>query len=155
MNRSPKNAAESGVTLIELLIAVAIIAVVVSVSAPGLTTGLATVRLSSASGDVASFLTSAMNNVERREQAAAIVISPADSAIRVFTAASGEKPAREMRMPQGISIEGEEPRRFVLYPGGAFPGIRVLLRNEKGARRSISIDPVTAVPKIEAPGAAT
>src|SRR5690242_5773553 len=63
-----------GVTLVELLIAVAIIAVIVSVSAPGLTTGLATVRLSSASGDAASFLTRTMNRVETREEAAAVVI---------------------------------------------------------------------------------
>jgi prepilin-type N-terminal cleavage/methylation domain-containing protein len=140
-------------TLIELLIAVAIIAVIVSVSAPGLTTGLATVRLSSASGDVATFLTTTMNRVERREEAAAVVISPAESAIRVFTEASGAKPASEMKMPQGISIDGEEPRRIVMYPGGAMPRIAIVLRNEKGARRSVDIDPITAVPKIAALGA--
>jgi prepilin-type N-terminal cleavage/methylation domain-containing protein len=142
----------SGVTLIELLIAVAIIAMVVSVSAPGLTTGLATVRLSSASGDTATFLTRTMNNVERREQPAAIVILPGSNAIQVFTAASGQKAAGELRMPQGIAIEGEEAQRFVLYPGGSIPRIAITLRNEKGARRSIAIDPVTAIPKIETPG---
>ena len=52
-------------------------------------------------------------------------------------------------MPQGISIEGDEARRFVLFPGGAFPRITIVLRNEKGGRRSIEIDPVTAVPKIQ------
>ena len=138
-----------GVTLIELLIAVAIIAVVVSVSAPGLTTGLATVRLSSASGDAATFLTRTMNNVETREEASAVVISPATNAIETFTAASGEKPASEIKMPQGISIEGEEPKRIFMYPGGAIPRISIVLRNEKGARRSIEIDPITAVPKIQ------
>jgi prepilin-type N-terminal cleavage/methylation domain-containing protein len=138
-----------GVTLVELLIAVAIIAVIVSVSAPGLTTGLATVRLSSASGDAATFLTRTMNNVETREEAAAVVISPKDNAIETFTAASGEKPASELKMPQGISIEGEEPKRFVMFPGGAMPRISIVLRNEKGARRSIEIDPITAVPKIQ------
>jgi prepilin-type N-terminal cleavage/methylation domain-containing protein len=138
-----------GVTLVELLIAVAIIAVVVSVSAPGLTTGLATVRLSSASGDAATFLTRTMNNVETREEAAAVVISPANNAIETFTAASGEKPASELKMPQGISIEGEEQKRIVMYPGGVIPKVSIVLRNEKGARRSIEIDPITAVPKIQ------
>lgn len=138
-----------GVTLVELLIAVAIIAVIVSVSAPGLTTGLATVRLSSASGDAATFLTRTMNRVETREEAAAVVISPAANAIEAFTAASGEKPASELKMPQGISIEGEESKRIVMYPGGTIPRISIVLRNEKGARRSIEIDPITAVPKIQ------
>lgn len=138
-----------GVTLVELLIAVAIIAVIVSVSAPGLTTGLATVRLSSAAGDAATFLTRTMNRVETREEAAAVVISPAANAVETFTAASGEKPASELKMPQGISIEGEEPKRIVMYPGGAIPRISIVLRNEKGGRRSIEIDPITAVPKIQ------
>ncbi len=147
MSRLPD--ARRGVTLIELLIAVSIIAVIVSVAAPGFTTGLATVRLSSAAGDAASFLTRTMNNVERREEAAAIVISPSDNTLRVFTAASGAKPANELRLPQGISIEGDEPKRLMLYPGGVFPRIEMKLRNEKGAAKSIQIDPITAVPKIQ------
>jgi prepilin-type N-terminal cleavage/methylation domain-containing protein len=138
-----------GVTLLEMLIVVAIIAAIVSVSFPALTAGLAGVRLSSASGSVASFLTSALNNVDRREQAAAVLISPADNALSVFTAASGDKPTATLSMPAGVKIEGDEPRRFLLFPGGACPRIVIILKNEKGARRSIGIDPVTAVPKIE------
>jgi len=138
-----------GVTLIELLIVVAIIAVIASISFPSLTAGMAGVRLSSASGSVASFLTSAMNQVDRHEQAAVIVIDPKRNAVSMFTAASGQKPQSELTMPQGVAIEGEEPRRFALFPGGAFPRINVILRSEKGARRSIAVDPVTAVPKIE------
>jgi hypothetical protein len=56
-------------------------------------------------------------------------------------------------MPAGIIIEGDEPRRFMLFPGGAFPRIAIVLRSEKGGRRSIQIDPVTAVPKIQRLGA--
>lgn len=138
-----------GVTLLEMLIVVAIIAAIVSVSFPALTAGLAGVRLTSASGSVASFLTSALNTVDRREQAAAVVISPHENALLMFTAASGDKPAKKLQMPAGVSIEGDEPRRFLLFPGGACPRIVVFLKNEKGARRSVRIDPVTAVPRIE------
>lgn len=138
----------SGVTLIELLIVVAIIAVIAGVSFPALTAGLASIRLNSASGSTASFLTSTMNRVDRREQAAAVVISPKASQVDVFTAASGSKPENTLRMPQGIAIEGDEPRRFLLQPGGAFPRIALVLRNDKGARRSVRIDPATGVPEI-------
>lgn len=138
-----------GVTLLEMLIVVAIIAAIVSVSFPALTAGLAGVRLTSASGSVASFMTSALNNVERHEQAEALVVSPKDNSLLVFTAASGDKPARKLEMPAGVTIEGEEPRRFLLFPGGACPRINVVLRSEKGARKSIQIDPVTAVPNIQ------
>jgi len=76
-----------------MLIVVSIIAAIASVSFPALTAGLAGVRLSSSAGDAASFFTSALNRVERREQAAAIVVEPALNRVAVFTAASGTKPA--------------------------------------------------------------
>lgn len=137
-----------GVTLIEMLIVVAIMGAIASISFPALTSGLAGVRLSSASGSAASFLTAAMNNVERREQAAAIVVSPKENRMEVFTAASGEKPANTFQPPSSITFEGDEPHRYMLFPGGAFPRISLVLRNERGSRRSVEIDPVTAVPQV-------
>ena len=73
-----------------------------------------------------------MNAVDRHEQPAAIVISPRERRLSLFTARSGDKPQAELLMPDGITIEGDEPRRISLFPGGAFPRIRVILRNEKG-----------------------
>ena len=139
----------AGVTLLEMLIVVAIIATLASISFPSLISGLAGIRLSSSAGDVASFFTSSMNRVERREQAAAIVVEPAKNRIVVFTAISGDKPASELNLPPGILIDAQDSARYMIYPGGAFPRISLILKNEKGARRRISIDPVTAVPKIE------
>lgn len=144
-----KKLRQSGVTLIEMLIVVMIISIIAGVSFPALTSGLASVRLSSASGSAASFLTAAMNQVERHERASAIVISPMENRLAVYTAASGEKPDKTLQMPQGVSIEGDEPRRFLLLPGGTFPRITLVLRNEKGARRSVRIDPATGVPDIQ------
>ena len=138
----------AGVTLLEMLVVVAIIGAIVGISMPALTAGLAGVRLSSASGSVASFLTGSMNRVERREQAAAIVVDPVKNTIAVFTAASGDKPADSLAMPTGVVIEGQEARRFLLYPGGTFPRMEIVLRSEKGARRAVSIDPITVVPSI-------
>jgi prepilin-type N-terminal cleavage/methylation domain-containing protein len=143
------NRRQAGVTLIELLIVVMIIAVIAGISFPSLTSGLSSVRLSSASGSAASFLTSAMNRVERTETPAAIVIAPKDNQLATYTAASGEKPEKILKMPQGVTIEGDEPRRYLLQPGGAFPRITLLLRSDKGSRRSIKIDPATGVPDIQ------
>jgi len=143
-----KQRSQRGVTLLEMLIVVAIIATVSAVSFPALTSGLASVRLASAASGVASFLTSSMNTVERREQAAAIVITPKENRVDVFTAASGPKPSSTFQPPAGITFEGEDPHRYLLYPGGSFPRIAIVLRNGKGARRSVAIDPVTAVPQV-------
>jgi hypothetical protein len=131
-----------------MLIVVMIIAIISGISFPALTSGLASVRLSSATGSTASFLTSAMNRVERHEQAAAIVVSAKENLLSVYTSASGDKPDRRLKMPQGITIEGEEDRRFLLLPGGTMPRMTLVLRNEKGSRRSVQIDPATGVPEV-------
>jgi len=143
-----KRQTQSGVTLIEMLVVVVIVSVMAGISFPAFTAGLAGVRLSSAAGSAASFLTSAMNRVDRREEAAAIVISPAENLLAVYTAASGDKPERKFDMPQGIRIEGDALRRYLLMPGGTAPRLTIVLRNEKGARRSVQIDPATGVPDI-------
>ncbi len=145
----PNKRRQAGVTLIEMMIVVMIIAIIAGVSFPAFTSGLSSVRLTSASGSAASFLTAAMNRVERREMPAAIVISPKENNLAMYTAASGDKAETALQMPQGVSIEGDEQRRFLLQPGGTFPRITLVLRNDKGARRSVKIDPATGVPDIQ------
>ena len=137
----------NGVTLIEMMIVVTIIALLTSVSFPALTAGLAGVRLASAAGTVASFLASSASKVERHEQAASIVILPKENKIERFTAS--DTPDETLEMPSGVFLEGDEPRRIVLMPGGTIPRILILLRNEKGARRSVQMDPVTGVAEIK------
>lgn len=141
-----------GVTLIELMVVVTIVALLAGVSFPALTAGLAGVRLASAAGSVASFLTSSLNIVERHERAAALVIAPKDGRIERFSLA--EKPDAVLEMPAGVSIEGDEPRRIVLEPGGTAPRILIALRSEKGGRRTVALDPVTGVPIIRRPAEA-
>ena len=143
-----------GVTLLEMLIVVTIIGIVAGITFPTVTSGLSGVRLQSAAGSVASFMTTSMNRVDRREQPAAIVVSPKENSITLFTAASGEKPERTLALPQGIAIEGEEPRRYMFFPGGTIPRMQVVLRSEKGAERLVRIDPVTGVPDVQRVAAA-
>ena len=144
-----RQTSQSGVTLIELLVVIVIASVIVGLTFPTLLGGLAGVRLASSSSEVASFLTSSMNTVERHELAAAIVVSAKDNRLDVFTAASGDKPARTYQPAAGITFEGQDVHRYLLFPGGAFPHISVVLRNERGSRRSVAIDPVTAVPLVQ------
>ena len=89
-----------------------------------------------------------MNTVERRELGAAIVVSPKDNRLDVFTAASGDKPARTYQPSAGITFEGEDAHRYLLFRR-RLSHISVVLRNERGARRSVEVDPVTAVPLVQ------
>ena len=143
-------ATQSGVTLIEMLIVVTIIAIIAGVSFPALTAGLASVRLSSASGSAASFLTSAMNRVDRREQAAAIVISPKENdARRLHRGIGRQAGSTTCRCRRESRSKATSRAGSCCMPGGTVPRMTLVLRNDKGARRSVQIDPTTGVPKVQ------
>lgn len=147
-----RSAGRAGVTLIEMLVVVTIIGVIAGVSMPAITSGLDGVRLQTGAGTVASFITMTLNGVERHETPAVILVSPKENSLGVFTAPLGDKPNRSMKLPQGISFDGEEQRRYVLYPGGTVPQMFFGLHNTKGGRRTVTVDPVTGIPRITRPG---
>lgn len=133
--------------MIEMMIVVTIVALMTGVAYPSIVSGLASVRLTSAAGSVSSFLTSSMNFVERREQAAALIIQPKGNRISRYT--TSDTPDEVLELPAGVSFEDDEPRRILLQPGGTVPRIELDLRNEKGSRRGVFVDPVTGVTSVK------
>jgi len=67
---------ESGVTLIEALIVVALIALIAGLSYPAVSSGLDTLRLRSTSDAMVSFLNIALDHADRRQQAVEVIVSP-------------------------------------------------------------------------------
>jgi prepilin-type N-terminal cleavage/methylation domain-containing protein len=154
----------AGVTLIEMLIVIALIGLFVGIMFPSVSSGIDTMRLNEASNTLVSFLNDALIRAERREQGVEISISKSEKSLTMRL----PEPAFEKKvmLPQGISIarilpepeqqEEDQPRRFMVYPGGAVPRIGIEIVNGKGARRMVRVDPITGVPrieKIEAPAA--
>jgi prepilin-type N-terminal cleavage/methylation domain-containing protein len=148
-----------GVTLVEMLVVCSIIGLIVAVSFPSFSAGLDSVRMSSATGMVSSFLNSAVNRAERRQQAVEIIVSPKDNLLTMYTNEPGFE--RKLQMPGGISIQavlppiGDEPpdspRQLMLMPGATAPGIGILLANQHGSRRIVRLDPMTGFPHVEVP----
>jgi prepilin-type N-terminal cleavage/methylation domain-containing protein len=145
-----------GVTLIEMMVVVIIIAVIVSVSTPSVTAGIDAVRLSTATGTVASFLNSAVNRAERRRQPVELTISLKENRIRFVSTDAGSQ--RELTLPDGIVLEAVLPpltdaeegaRRLLLMPGGAIPEIAIQLANHHGGSRIVRLDPMTGFPRVE------
>lgn len=151
-----------GVTLIEMLIVVTLVALIVGISFPAVSAGLENLRLASAADSLVSFLNGAMNRSERRQQAMALMISLKDNAVWLE---SGEPPGtaghgytRRLEMPLGVAIEAVlprletdtgEPRQFLFLPGGTAPRIGIQIANRRGQRRVVRVDPITGVPRIE------
>ncbi len=140
-----------GVTLIEMLVVVCIIALIAAVAAPSFTAGLDSVRLRSASDSIAAFLNAAVNRSERLQQAIEVEISPKDNCLKLYS--SDPNFTRDLRMPSGVSIQGDEVRHLVLLPGATIPGIAIEIANEHGSRRRIRLDPMTGSPHVDPVGA--
>ena len=142
---------ERGVTLIEMMVVIAIIGVMAAVTAPAISAGLDTVRLTTATNSVASFVNAAVTRTERKQQPVELVISAAG--IKLYSNEPGTD--RELKLPDGIVIETvlpktEEPERhLILMPGGAVPGIGIQLTNSHRGRRLVRLDPMTGFPHIE------
>ena len=151
---------ERGVTLLELLIVMTLIALVAGLSFPSVSSGLDSLRLRTASDSIVSFLNTAIDRAERRQQVIEVVISPGENTL---TARSPDREfSRRLDVPEPIKIiavqlglEGGtdtqgQPRRFLLYPGGAAPRIGIEIANPQGRKRMVRVDPITGAPSAEA-----
>src|SRR5262245_44921703 len=126
----------AGVTLIELLIVMAIVALMVGVSFPAISSGIDSIRLTSAADSVAAFLNGAYNRAERRQQVVALVVDPKANRLELYSNEAGF--TRELAMPDGIALEGDsEPQRVIVMPGGTPPGIAIQIANRRGNRRIV------------------
>ena len=145
-----------GVTLIELLIVVTLIALVAGISFPSVASGLESLRLRSAAGAIAAFLDTALERADRRQQVVEISISLRDNTIIARAADMGFVRRLDLPVPVRIvSVLPAEPgesgvtRNFLIYPGGAVPRIGIEISIPEGRRRLVSVDPVTGVPAIQ------
>jgi len=128
---------------------VALIALMVGVSFPAITSGVDSLRLLSATDGVASFLNSALTRADRRQQVMEITFERREGKLSLRSTEPGF--LREMQLPDGITIARLDPdaRSIFLYPGGTVPRISVELENRRQMRRRVRVDPITGVPQIE------
>jgi prepilin-type N-terminal cleavage/methylation domain-containing protein len=147
---------QSGVTLIELVIVMAIIGLLVGISFPALTSGIDSLRLNAATNGVVSFLNEGLTRADRRQQVVAITISQSDNTLSMRSTEAGF--SRKMVLPDGVSIvrvlpealhDAGAPRSFLVYPGGAVPRFGVQLINKRNVERIVRVDPITGVPRVE------
>jgi len=159
MSGTRRSSDSRGVTLIEMLLVVALIGLLVSLSFPAVSSGVDSLRLTWAADSTVSFLQTALNRVERRQQAIEVTISKAENAIWLHSSEPGY--ARKLEMPEGVYIaavlpallqEPDEQRRFMLYPGGTVPAFGLEIHNARGAGRIVQIDPITGTPQVERVG---
>ncbi len=145
-----------GVTLIEMMVVVAIIGLVAGIAFPSVSSGLDSVRLSSSTQTVASFLNAAVSRAERRQEPVELVISPKDALLAMRSPDPGFE--RRLKLPDGVLLEAvlgapvddiDQTTRILLLPGATVPAIGIRLANRHGSRRIVRLDPMTGFPRVE------
>ena len=152
-------ATESGVTLIEMLVVVAIASIMIGISFPAVTSGIDSLRINTACDSIVSFLNGGLTRAERKQMVVEVTILRAGGTIAMRSPDAAY--VKEMSLPEGVSIEKiipeipmpdeNAPRRFLIYPGGVIPRFGIQLLNRRGVRRIVRVDPITGVPQIERP----
>jgi type II secretory pathway pseudopilin PulG len=133
-----------------MVVVLAIIGLIVAISAPSATAGIDSVRLVSASESIAAFLNGAVNRANRRQQPIEVVISIKENRLALYSNEPGF--TRELKMPDGISIDAVTPETagdLILIPGASIPGVGVEVVNRHGSRRIVRLDPMTGYPRVE------
>ena len=152
-------ARESGITLIEMLIAVGLVALLAGLTYPSVNAGLDTLRLRSSSDQVMGFLATAVDRADHRQQVVEVQVLMEENALLARTA--DQSFVRRLQVPDPARIVSVVPplagsqapnaaRRFLLYPGGAIPAIGVEIATPNGRRRVIRLDPITGTASAEA-----
>jgi prepilin-type N-terminal cleavage/methylation domain-containing protein len=145
----------SGVTLIEMLIVVALIGLLAGVTFPAASSGIDSLRLTSATSSVVGLFNEALIRAERRQQVVELTISRTERALWLRSSEPGFQ--KRVDLPTGVSIlsilpealQGEDgSRRFLLFPGGAVPGLEIAMANARNARRVVRLDPITGVASV-------
>jgi len=154
-SQPPDRSSQRGVTLIEMMIVVTLVALIAGISYPSVASGLETLRLRSASDSIVSLLNTALDRADRRQQAVEIWISPTENAIAARSADNvfnrridlGDRVHIASILPAPASeVSPTESREFIVYPGGAVPRITIALATGDGRKRTVRIDPITGVP---------
>jgi|SRR5579884_748406 len=153
-----KRALAAGLTLLELLVAMAIAGMILAISFPSVTRGLDGVRLQSSARRVAAFINLARAQADRDQTPVELRIDPAANRFLALSAAGNW--GRDLALESGVKITNIlpaasagafslDPRSFVLLPNTPAPRFQVRLTSEMGRTLTVAVDPLTGVPQID------
>lgn len=135
---------DSGITLVELLIGLTIIALILAIAWPNVTSGIDGIRLRTAVDNIAVFFTEARNMSDRLQTPVQVTVLPEEDRLRAVTIDGAWRNVYDL--PDRIHILlPREPGAVILFPGAPAPGLRLLLEAEHGPQTGLQFNVFTGV----------
>jgi hypothetical protein len=142
----------------EMMVVLAIVALVVAISFPSTIAGLENVRLAAGARSIAAFMNAAANRAERRQQAIELSVFIKESTLTMRSPDAAF--LNTLDLPRGIVVRAvwpappepsDAPRHFLIQPGGVPPRIGIEIANRRGGWRIVRLNPITGVAEIQQP----
>jgi len=133
---------QAGITLIEILVAMAIIAVIVSISYPSFTAGLDGIRLKTAANKASTFVLTARTRADRFQAAVQVTADPEANELRAVSVDG--KWEDSLKFESGIEVAiPEKTTSVILFPGNPPPQFRMMLRSPRDSRAGFKLNVFT------------
>lgn len=133
----------AGLTLIELTVVLAILAIAAALVLPAVGRGMETVRLRSEAGRVAALLREARQQAVTQRHATRVALDRTRNTV-ALTAGDPERPLRQVAMPAGLRLDVAAGGETVTFsPRGLARETRWRLEGPGGRRLTIAVDAVT------------
>jgi len=144
--RGPAESTARGITLVELLVVMAIISLMISISYPTLTAGLDGIRLQTSLDRAGAFFHAARQEADHRQQPVQFTVDPERNRLTAVTIDSGWQD--ELGLPDAIHIAYPKvEQNLVLFPGSPAPALRLQLEARDGSRGGFQISVFTGTPE--------
>jgi prepilin-type N-terminal cleavage/methylation domain-containing protein len=146
-----------GITLLELMVALALTGLVLAISFPSFMGGLDGVRVQATARRVGAFINAAHARVEREQEPVEILVDLKSNRLSALSARGDWQ--RDLALEAGVQLTGvlpappadappDDPVRFVILPGVPGPRLQVQLTGRAGHTATVEMDPISGVPEI-------
>lgn len=144
MRNAGRLRSDAGVTLIELLIVMGIVALVAGIAYPNVSAGLDGIRLKTTANRAGSFWSAARQRADRYQQVVQVVVDPKQLELRA-TSVDGQW-RDSLPIDNHLHIQMPHERAvYFLYPGAPSPKFELLLGAEDATFAGVRVNVLTGV----------
>ena len=144
--RAGGSGSEAGFTLIEIALVLVLLAVAGVMAAPAIQPALDSVRAEAAFRRTASFLDEARRRAVLERRVLTVRCLPGEGSLVLVGAASGE---RTFKVPEAAVIVSCRPEEVRYFPQGSATGTTLLLRDNHGRERRLSVGAFTGLSRVD------